>query len=765
MRGFRPTGEFDLEEEDEGHRPRPRRPAPGKVTRTMGLEGRVIARRSTGGTDDGFDVSEVAGVVDRTAGTGDALPDSLRGSFEESLGLRLADVRVHTDGASAEAARSIAAKAFTVGQDIYFGDGQYDPTSKEGKHLIAHEVAHTAQQRSGGATHLHTKLEVSRPGDAIETEADAAADAMVAGARAQVSPTGIGASRTPDPGAAPAGPATGGQDAQAQGKNDLPPLTVTVNIKPVTGKMEFDAESYLDLYKQVNARAQANACAGKCTCGVDQDYSALDKNKVTINVTLETAVPTWKQRASAKPEHQQKFDAWAASVKVHEDAHAKKYTDAYNTLKTAMKSCADQAACEAVFKTVDEKVEADQAAFDGNKANQPAPLDIPGGMEKVDSTPGAKKNATDDPTAEPAADPAADPGAAGPIARKATGDGAVDTSGVSGLVGRTSGRGDALPDAVRGSFEQSLGVGLGGVRVHTDAESADVARSISAKAFAVGQDIYFGAGQYDPHSEGGKHLLAHEVAHTAQQAAGGTHVHTKLEVSSAGDAIESEADAAADAMVAGHKATVSAAPTAAARTPDGAQPAGASDNGQGAQPQGDGAPTKVTVKVKVNPKSSAVMEFDAADYNALYQQVSARASTNKCAGFCECGKANCNYVIWESADGTKKLAKELSIDVDITTSSPTWKQIGSQPKADQDKFNAWAKSVAAHEKLHYDTYKTGFDGMKAGITGPTEADCDAQYEKLRNAIEPLQDAIDKNQQPAALAAPGGMIKVPSSGVP
>ena len=107
----------------------------------------------------------------------------------------------------------------------------------------------------------------------------------------------------------------------------------------------------------------------------------------------------------------------------------------------------------------------------------------------------------------------------------------------------------------------------------------------------------------------------------------------------------------------------------------------------------------------------------------------------------------------------------MTIAVDITTSSPTWKQIASQPQADQDKFNAWAKSVAAHEKLHYDTYKTGFEGMKTGSTGPTESECDTQYEALRNAIEPLQDTIDKTQQPAPLAAPGGMIKVPSSGVP
>jgi predicted secreted Zn-dependent protease len=764
MRGYRPSGESDLdyEDEEEGYRPRPKRPAPGKVTRTMRMDGRVIARRSTGDGDSAIDTSGVQGLLERTSGGGQALPDSLRGSFEESLGVRLADVRVHTGGESAEVARSIAAKAFTVGQDIHFAAGQYDPSSAGGKHLLAHEVAHTAQQAAGG-THVHTKLEVSQAGDAIESEADAAADAMVAGHKASVSAAPIAAARTPDGSAQPAGPA-GASDpnADASARADKP-NTVTVNITPKAGKMELNAETYLDLYKLINEKAQNDKCCGKCICAADFDATAIDKYQLTVTVSLTKEIPVWNQIAKQPKEHQDKFNAWAASVKAHEDTHYKKYEDAYNSLKTKLLKCATDAEAQKIFKDVDEAVEKDQKAFDDNKANQPAPLPIPGGIEKIDSTPGAKKSATEDPGA--AAEPAADPGTAGPVARKASGDGTVDTSGVSGLVARTRGGGDALPDSLRGSFEESLGARLGGVRVHTDGQSAEVARSIAAKAFTVGQDIYFGAGQYDPSSEGGKHLIAHEVAHTAQQAAGGTHVHTKLEVSQAGDAIETEADAAADAMIAGHKAMVSAAPVAAARTPDGAQPAGPATGGQDAEPQGDGAPTKVTVKVTVNPKSSAVMEFDAPDYNDLYQQVSKRATTNKCAGFCECGTAQCNYVIWTSADNTKKLAKELSIEVDITTSSPTWKQIATQPKADQDKFNAWAKSVAAHEKLHYDTYKKGFDGMKTAITGPTEADCDGQYKTARDAIEPLQDAIDANQQPAPLAAPGGMIKVPSSGVP
>jgi hypothetical protein len=209
---------------------------------------------------------------------------------------------------------------------------------------------------------------------------------MMTGKKATVSAAPVTASRTEDPAAAarPAGPADANAGAT---ENADKPNTVVVTIVPSTGKMEFDANDYLELYKQVAARAASSACAGQCTCGVDQDYSQIDKYKITITVKLETAVPTWKQRADAKPEHQAKFDAWAASVKKHEDAHYKKYVDAYTTLKTKMTKCTSQADADVVFKAVDEAVEADQAAFDANKANQPAALDIPGGMEKVKSTP------------------------------------------------------------------------------------------------------------------------------------------------------------------------------------------------------------------------------------------------------------------------------------------------------------------------------------------------------------------------------------------
>ena len=65
------------------------------------------------------------------------------------------DVRVHTDSAAASSAADIGAVAYTVGSDVFFGDGAYQPSSEAGQSLLAHELTHTVQQR--GSTLAQTK--------------------------------------------------------------------------------------------------------------------------------------------------------------------------------------------------------------------------------------------------------------------------------------------------------------------------------------------------------------------------------------------------------------------------------------------------------------------------------------------------------------------------------------------------------------------------------------------------------------------------------
>ncbi len=73
------------------------------------------------------------------------LPPSARATFAPFVNGDLAHVRVHADGAAAASAEALGARAYTVGRDIYFGDGQLDLASGPGRRLMAHELVHTAQ--------------------------------------------------------------------------------------------------------------------------------------------------------------------------------------------------------------------------------------------------------------------------------------------------------------------------------------------------------------------------------------------------------------------------------------------------------------------------------------------------------------------------------------------------------------------------------------------------------------------------------------------
>lgn len=187
----------------------------------------------------------------------------------------------------------------------------------------------------------------------------------------------------------------------------------------------------------------------------------------------------------------------------------------------------------------------------------------------------------------------------GILMRKA--NGAVGADHEQAVAHASAGSGGALPDDLRAKFESSLGVDLGGVRVHTGSESAQAASSVGAHAYALGNDIHFGAGQYDPSSERGQHLIAHEVAHTVQQRGAPAVRQNKLAVSSPGDSAEVEADHAAAAMVAGRPASISAMPSTSGILHRSADP-GAPANPTSVSASGKISTTKTSFSVEASRK-------------------------------------------------------------------------------------------------------------------------------------------------------------------
>ncbi|KIG11608.1 hypothetical protein DB30_03115 [Enhygromyxa salina] len=80
-----------------------------------------------------------------------------------------------------------------------------------------------------------------------------------------------------------------------------------------------------------------------------------------------------------------------------------------------------------------------------------------------------------------------------------------------------AGGGKALPASARSYFEPRFNVDFGRVRVHQDPKASSLSNKLGARAFTVGRDIFFGAGQLDYNSDRGRHLVAHELTHTIQQ--------------------------------------------------------------------------------------------------------------------------------------------------------------------------------------------------------------------------------------------------------
>jgi hypothetical protein len=81
--------------------------------------------------------------------------------------------------------------------------------------------------------------------------------------------------------------------------------------------------------------------------------------------------------------------------------------------------------------------------------------------------------------------------------------------------------GAPLPAGVRAYFEPRFGHDFSGVRVHDGTDAAHGARAVQARAYTIGRDIVFGAGEFQPETPGGQRLLAHELTHVVQQQRGG----------------------------------------------------------------------------------------------------------------------------------------------------------------------------------------------------------------------------------------------------
>lgn len=135
-----------------------------------------LASMSRGILADGSVHPAVLSAVREAAAGGRALGGQTASWALRAFGDPVAGARLHTDGRANALSRAVAARAFTVGRDVFFAAGEYRPHTPAGRRLLAHELAHVVQQH--GAP-MRPTLRATQPGDAHERAADAAAEAAL----------------------------------------------------------------------------------------------------------------------------------------------------------------------------------------------------------------------------------------------------------------------------------------------------------------------------------------------------------------------------------------------------------------------------------------------------------------------------------------------------------------------------------------------------------------------------------------------------------
>jgi len=400
---------------------------------------------------------EVVGSVLSSSGT--ALDAGVRASFESKLGLDFSHVRIHADARSAESARALDAAAYTVGRHVVFGAGQYAPGSEAGQELIAHELAHVAQQPSKSTSpgFRVADLAISGRDNRSELQAAEVASRLMSGYQAHL-------------GRGPAAPLQSVPFPVIQ-RNPAgrSPRSGSVSVaNPIVGdgervgpgqmhKTEFLAQLHMQLMAACDAELKPFGRRAK-----DCPYilRTIERYRGRSAAVLLRAVQRWAQPAPG--------------------------ADAQGLIEAVTRRARTAA------RRLGERY--------GDRGRRP---------QAMPEVRGARVPHRD------------------ALSLRAQ-----------------LGTGQALDEPTRTRMEDSFGRSFSTVRVHSDSMAARLSGELGARAFTVGGDIAFAAGQYRPGTSQGDHLIAHELAHTIQQQGGGV----ERTDDAREQALEREADCAAEAV-------------------------------------------------------------------------------------------------------------------------------------------------------------------------------------------------------------------------
>ena len=405
--------------------------------------------------------------VDALRGSGRSLPAGLRAFFEPRFGHDFGGVRVHTGAAASAAADAVRARAFTVGSDVVFGNGEWSPETDSGKRLIAHELTHVVQQ---------TPL-VARRKPIVQRETT---ETMARGSESSGPTETAGASPAESTdSAAPAPEATPTAEPSA--------MTVIVD----------DEATQID---------QGQMKKGEFLARLRPAIIDAAQSSLTDPGRLEQALPF--------------IDLWIASYEA-------KSADELNQSLSRLELAERPTTADGYVTAIADKVRDGIATW---QATGEVPSDL---SQFGDGLPGAGGLL----------------GSLGGLFFKALPGGPRNPESPPAVF-RQLGAGQPLDGGIRSRMESAFGRSFAGVHVHTDATAAHLTRRFNARAFTVGRHVAFGAGEYRPGTIAGDALVAHELAHVAQQGGPVDPGHHMAPGTASYGALERDADVSAAGAVA-----------------------------------------------------------------------------------------------------------------------------------------------------------------------------------------------------------------------
>ena len=453
-------------------------------------------------------------------GGGQPLPQASRAHFESRFGTDFSPVRLHTDRRAVDTARDISARAFTLGRNIVFGASQYQPESTEGKRLLAHELTHVVQQT--GTKPLDQQAQSDEPPDTTtpqpaepnsiqrvcaeceeELQQQPVEEKQEEMLQTKAMPGDL-SEITPEIKSATSQEFTEADELTNSLSSVSPsiqrqPETVSPGSAPVTTATEPTTENTAE--ETAAPALIVEDEADTVETGQMKKTEFLNELRTAVCSTAEEALAGTDQTTDGCPYLEYWFNYYRNKDSQHVERAIHKYAPDTARATTAKDYIAPITA--RVRRAVTTWAET------GEITGVPEGISLAGGAGGLLS------------------------GIAGAASRVASGAGKL-LSGIGNLLfkGREGGArtadnpqaiqaqlgdGRSLEGGVRSRMESAFDTDFSNVRVHTDANASGVSSSLNARAFTVGENVAFGAGEYQPGTPVGDALIAHELAHVVQQ--------------------------------------------------------------------------------------------------------------------------------------------------------------------------------------------------------------------------------------------------------